>query len=169
MPFTSFGRFVDLLLMHSLLHSYVRNKGAKVLKDCVENLSQFAIEIQALTVSIERARGVIAEIDKEIHESGASMANLRENIRIRHLVRDIAATQEEIDSHDMEEAAKARRNFDQQYKVKKDEESNMQSKVHLCCTPPPRLVGLIIPFTVLSYWRRVELAQVAADDLGRRP
>jgi DNA repair protein RAD50 len=72
---------------------------------------------------------VIAEIDKEIHESGASMANLRENIRIRNLVRDIAATQEEIDSHDMEEAAKARRNFDQQYKVKKDEESNLQSKV----------------------------------------
>lgn len=87
-----------------------------------------------MTVSIESVRGVIAEIDKEIHESGASMANLRENIRIRHLIRDIAATQEEIDSHDMEEAAKARRNFDQQYKVKKAEESNLQSKV-LPCSP----------------------------------
>jgi len=56
------------------------------------------------------------------------MANLRENIRIRKLIRDIEATQGEIDSHDMEEAAKARRNFDHQYKIKKAQEDELHSK-----------------------------------------
>ena len=92
-------------------------------------------EVEALAVEIEGARDKIAVIDKEINESDASMGNLRENIRIRKLIRDIAATQDEIDSHDMEEAAKARRNFDQQYKIKKAQESELQSKVSVAPVP----------------------------------
>jgi len=109
--------------------SYVRDKGAKALKSCADNWEQCKSEVEALTVKIEGVRERISEIDKEINESGASMANLRENIRIRKLIRDIAATQGEIDSHDMEEAAKARRNFDHQYKIKKAQEDELHSKV----------------------------------------
>ena len=65
----------------------------------------------------------MAEIDKEINESGASMANLRENIRVRKLVRAIEATQTEIDSFDMEEAAKARRTFKEKYDGEKEREN----------------------------------------------
>ena len=91
-------------------------------------------KIRKFAISIENVRNSVAAIDKEINESGASMANLRENIRVRKLAREIVATQAEIDSHDMEEAAKSRRNFQEKYKVEKQKESEMQSKVsNGCC------------------------------------
>ena len=101
------------------------------MKECAENVDQFQAKIHELDRDLEGARQVIARIDKEINESGASVANLRDNIRLRKLIRDIAATQDEIDSHDMDEAAKAKRNFEDQYKVKKAEESELQSKVFI--------------------------------------
>ena len=55
--------------------------------------------------------------------------NLHGNIRIRKLIRDIAATQAEIDSYDMEGAAKAKRNFEDRYQTEKQKETEMQSKV----------------------------------------
>lgn len=57
------------------------------------------------------------------------MANLRENLRVRKLVKDIAATAEEIATYDMEEAAKARRNFQEKYNVEKEKETQKQSDV----------------------------------------
>jgi len=57
------------------------------------------------------------------------MTNLRENIRVRKLAKEIDTTQAEIDAMDMEQAAKARRQFDQKYNVEKQRETEMQSKV----------------------------------------
>lgn len=99
------------------------------MKECADNIEQYQKEIQDFVVEIEAVRDVIAKLDKEINEAGASISNLRDNIRLRQLVRDIAATQEEIDSHDMEEAAKAKRNFEDQYNVKKALETELQARV----------------------------------------
>jgi len=85
-----------------------------------------------MNAAIEDARDVISKLDKEINESGAAVTNLRSNIRLRRLIRDIAATQHEIDSHDMDEAAKAKRTFEDQYKVLKAQESELQSRVYFC-------------------------------------
>jgi len=57
------------------------------------------------------------------------MTNLRENIRVRKVAKEIDATQAEIDAMDMEQAAKARRQFDQKYNAEKQRETEMQSKV----------------------------------------
>ena len=57
------------------------------------------------------------------------MANIRENLRVRKLIQDIAATQAEIDSYDLEEAAKAKRIFEEKYNVEKQRETNLQSEV----------------------------------------
>ena len=78
---------------------------------------------------LETARGTIAVIDREVNESNASMTNLRENIRVRKLEKEIETTQAEIDAMDMEEAAKARRQFDLKYNLEKQRETEMQSKV----------------------------------------
>jgi len=74
-------------------------------------------------------RKTIADVDKEINEGGAFMAKLRDNLRIRNLMSDINDTQNQIDSYDMDEAAKAKRNFDEKYSVEKNRETEMQSKV----------------------------------------
>jgi len=71
----------------------------------------------------------IADVDKEINEGGAFVAKLRDNLRIRNLMNDINDTQNQIDSYDMDEAAKAKRNFDEKYSVEKNRETEMQSKV----------------------------------------
>jgi DNA repair protein RAD50 len=129
---------------------YVRNKSAKALKECGENIEQFQKEIQDLVSAIEGARAVISKLDKEINESGASVTNLRSNVRLRRLIRDIAEIQNEIDSHDMDEAAKAKRTFEDQYKVKKAQESELQSRVYIAVLLV-YLLYLMIFFTVCSY------------------
>jgi DNA repair protein RAD50 len=57
------------------------------------------------------------------------LTNLRENRRIRKLESDIQATQREIDSCDLEGAAKAKRNFEEKYQPEKDRENEIQQRV----------------------------------------
>ena len=84
----------------------------------------------------------MTDIQKEINESGASVANLRDNIRARRLVKQINEVQTEIDSHDMEEMAKARRNFDEKYKLAKEKEDNLRVEVWI--NSPVCAEGLLI-------------------------
>ena len=64
-----------------------------------------------------------------INEGGATLSNFRENLRIRKLMRDIEAADAELERHNMEEMAKAKRNFEEQYPIKKQAETEMQSQV----------------------------------------
>lgn len=108
---------------------YIREKRGRLLAECAEKIEHYESEIQDLGLKIETVRETIAKIDREINESGSTVSNLRDNLRIRKLVKDIAVTQAEIDSHDMEAAAKAKRNFEDRYQVEKQRETDMQSKV----------------------------------------
>lgn len=85
--------------------------------------------MQDLNKRLNDIRDVMTDIQKEINESGASVANLRDNIRARRLLKQINEVQTEIDSHDMEEMAKARRNFDEKYKLAKEKEDNLRVEV----------------------------------------
>lgn len=109
--------------------SYVKDKRARLLQECTAKIEELDAEIATLSRKLEDARKVLAAIDKEINESAASMANLRDNIRARKLVKDIAATQAEIDQYDLEEAAKAKRLFEEKYQIEKDKETELQSRV----------------------------------------
>ncbi|KAG2126539.1 P-loop containing nucleoside triphosphate hydrolase protein [Suillus clintonianus] len=114
--------------LNKIVERYVRDKRARLLVECTDRIEQFEQDIKDLVTNIENVRDAIAKIDREISESGSLVVNLRENIRIRKLSRDIAATQAEIDSCDMEGAAKAKRNFEDRYQVEKQRETEMQSK-----------------------------------------
>ncbi|OAX38147.1 hypothetical protein K503DRAFT_770797 [Rhizopogon vinicolor AM-OR11-026] len=114
--------------LNKVVERYIRDKRARLLAECADKIEQFEQDIKDLVTNIENVRDDIAKIDREISESGSLVANLRDNIRIRKLARDIAATQAEIDSYDMEGAAKAKRNFEDRYQVEKQRETEMQSK-----------------------------------------
>ncbi|KAL0961152.1 hypothetical protein HGRIS_006124 [Hohenbuehelia grisea] len=109
------------------IEQYVREKRAKRLQDCTERAEELAKDIEDLASQGDKIREVINRINREISESGASMANLRENIRARKLIVSISDTQKEIDSFDMEEAARARRNFKDKYEVSKAKENELQT------------------------------------------
>ncbi|KAF5382729.1 hypothetical protein D9615_002851 [Tricholomella constricta] len=104
-----------------------RDRRARQLEECAQNIEHHDRELKRLTESIDAARETIKEIDKEINASGASVANYRDNIRVRKLAREIIETQAEIDSHDMNEAAKAKRNFEDKYGKAKEKENQLHT------------------------------------------
>ena len=120
----------------------MREKRAQSLTDCAGRIEQYEGEITELGIKIEGVRETVAKIDREINESGSSISRLRDNIRMRRLVKDIEATQAEIDSYDMEGAAKAKRTFEDRYQVEKQRETEMQSKVSVA----PSFHGACITF-----------------------
>lgn len=120
---------VDALeMINKTIDRYIRDKRGRQLKDCEEKIENYQAEIQELGLAIEKVRDAISAVDREISDAAASMANLRENVRIRKLMRQIDETQAEIDSYDMEAVAKSRRNFDDKYAAEKERETEMQSK-----------------------------------------
>lgn len=107
----------------------MKAKRARALQDCTARIEELDAEIVQGEGKVKSARDVLASIAKEIDGGNATIANLRGNIRARKLVKDIADTQAEIDTHDLEEAAKSKRLFETQYQVEKDRETALQSKV----------------------------------------
>lgn len=86
------------------------------------------------------------------------MANLRDNIRARRLVRQINEVQDEIESHDMEEMAKARRNFEEKYKLAKEKEDNLRVEVGVyVCMCVMIECWLMITFDYSDRWSPVAL------------
>ncbi|KDR82825.1 hypothetical protein GALMADRAFT_112894 [Galerina marginata CBS 339.88] len=116
--------------MNKNVERYVKEKKARALEDCSSRLEQCDVQLQDLQGQIEGSRDVIASIDKEINESGATISNLRDNIIVQKLTKDIAKTQAEIDSYDMEEAARARRNYEDKYEPSKRREEKLGEVYH---------------------------------------
>jgi hypothetical protein len=74
---------------------------------------------------------LVQPCEKEIHESDSFLTNLRENERLRRLRKSIDENKVKIDAFDMEEAARARRQFDDKYAVEKKREGDMEAEVCL--------------------------------------
>ncbi|KAG5639217.1 hypothetical protein H0H81_005696 [Sphagnurus paluster] len=104
-----------------------QDRRARQLDECVQKLEIHDAELKRLTENIDQVRETIKDIDKEINASGASVANYRDNIRVRKLAKDILETQAEIDSHDMDQAAKAKRNFEDKYSKAKEKENQLHT------------------------------------------
>lgn len=123
--------------------SYTREKHEKRIALITEQLIGCTAELERTTSRLEDLRKEISALSKEVNESGAALSRLRENIRLRKLVRQIANLNDEIASHDMEQAATARKNFDEQYNREKTRETEMQSRVcQLLCLMLPSWQGL---------------------------
>lgn len=97
--------------------------------DCADKITEKEQQIQQLVQSVEDMRSRISQIDRAISESGATTATLRENLRIKKLANDITKIQAEIDGYDVDDAAKLRRNYEEQYPIEKAKETEMQTKV----------------------------------------
>ncbi len=132
----------------------VKQKTEQRLNDCNAKIADFEARIQNLNLQVEEIRAAIQAIDKEINEAGASMANLRENLRVRKLINDIADTQAEIDTYDIGEAAKAKRDFNEKYQAQKAKETRLQG---LVCDLSPHDMRFSSLASVFRPGRRVEV------------
>ncbi|KAI0822321.1 hypothetical protein BC628DRAFT_691139 [Trametes gibbosa] len=114
--------------MNKVIERYVREKRARRLREVTQQIENQEAKVQELVIKLENVRTAVGEIDKEINEAGMTMANLRENLRVRRLMRELASTQAELDAIDMEEAAKAKRIWTERWNVEKQKETDLQTK-----------------------------------------
>ena len=105
------------------------------MEDCTAALQESEARSKDLQVQIEDVRRTIASIEKEINESGATLSNLRDNIIVRRLKEKIETIDKDIASFDMEEAAKARRNYEDKYQPAKAKEQKLNEVVRSLSTP----------------------------------
>lgn len=111
------------------IERYVRDKRDRRLKECTAKIEELVNQLAELDRKRDEADKEGEGISKEIHESTATLSNLRDNIRARKLVKDITNTQAEINQYDIEEAAKAKRLFEERYMLEMDKETELQGKV----------------------------------------
>ncbi|KIK52043.1 hypothetical protein GYMLUDRAFT_372486 [Collybiopsis luxurians FD-317 M1] len=124
-----FNRSADKLAdLQKHVERYVQQRREQRQRECEAQLEDSNVEIKKLEKLVEEARERIAKIDKEINESGSTLSNLRDNVRLRKIAKQIQETQTEMDSYDIDEAARAKRNFSDQWKAKQDVEERLQQK-----------------------------------------
>ena len=116
---------------NKVIERYVRDKRDRRLEECSAKIEELEDQISELKRKLDDATKTDEALAKEIHESTATVANLRDNLRARKLVKEIADTQAEIDQYDLEEAAKAKRLFEEKYTIEKEKETALQSKVQV--------------------------------------
>ncbi|THU87035.1 hypothetical protein K435DRAFT_867671 [Dendrothele bispora CBS 962.96] len=115
-------------MVQKQIEKYIQQRQGQALKDCDVKLEQSKVEIRDINNRLEDCRKRIGEIDKEINEGGSYLSNIRENQRVRRLEKQITETQDEIDTYDMEEAAKARRQFKEKWEPGKARETALHTK-----------------------------------------
>ena len=123
--------FLQLRAFCDHFSRYVRNRGARRLQECTEQLAAKEAEIKNLQRGLDQQREQINAIGREIAEEGAYIIQLRENERFRKLKKNLRENQQKIGTYDMEVAAKARRQFDEKYGPAKKKESDMQAEVSI--------------------------------------
>ena len=95
-------------------------------------MSELAIEIQQVEGEVERLRTLVQKQDNDVSAAGADLANLRENLRLRKLQREIQETKDFIRSLKLEEASNAKEQFEEKWKKAKAAEDEAQSRVRSC-------------------------------------
>lgn len=111
------------------LSRYVRDKRGRRLQDCMQRSEDLERDITEFGEEVEDKRRIVADLNREIASGGSIVANLRDNLRVRRLQADIDATQTEIGHYDLEGAAQARQNFENQYANLKKKEDGLHGEV----------------------------------------
>lgn len=105
------------------------NRNRDILQECDDRIEQCGEEIKGHEAALEEIRNSLDAISKELNESQALSLTIAANERIRRTRREIAAIKGKIEAFDMEEAARARRQFDTKYLAEKRREADMESEV----------------------------------------
>ncbi|KAG6890641.1 hypothetical protein C0995_006617 [Termitomyces sp. Mi166 len=123
-----FNSSVDkLALTNKDIERYVKDRRARELTECAQNIEHSDTEIKKLSEDIEAVRTSIAALEKEIGASGTSVINYRSNVKARALAKELIDTQAKMDACNLDEAAKAKRNFEEKYPKAKEKENKLRT------------------------------------------
>lgn len=109
--------------------SYRKAQGDRKLKGLQAKLISLQESIEEQLKDVNNLRQEMTKIDTEIASGSGTMANLRDNIRLRKLQRDIAVQAAKMASLNLDEASKARQQFEEKYSKAKEEEEKTTHQV----------------------------------------
>ena len=154
---------IIILWLIPLFLRYTRDRIDQKLRHCIDKLSELELEIQQVEGEVERFRALVQKQDNDVSAAGADLANLRENLRLRKLQREIQETKDVINSLKLEEASKAKEQFEEKWGKAKAAENEAQARVRI--TSPNYRIGLS-PLAVLTTGGRAEFTPVPIRDPG---
>jgi septal ring factor EnvC (AmiA/AmiB activator) len=151
------------LWLTPLFLRYIRDRTDQKLRQCINKLSELETEIQRVEEEVERLRALVQKQDNDVSAAGADLANLRENLRLRKLQREIQETKDFIKSLKLEEASKAKEQFEEKWGKVKAAEHEAQARVRICL-----LISETshLSLVVLTTRGRAEFPTVSTRDLG---
>jgi DNA repair protein RAD50 len=79
---------------------------------------------------IEKMRVEVENLGAEVSSASTTLSNLKDNIRLRKISHDIAATDAELAGLNLEEASRARQQFDEKYPKAKASEEEATRQVY---------------------------------------
>lgn len=114
------------------VEEYIKDQGPRKLKDCREKVIDHQEAIQQSLADIEKMRVEVETLGTEVSSASTTLSNLKDNIRLRKISHDIAAVDTELGGLDLEEASRARQQFDEKYpRAKASEEEATRQSQHL--------------------------------------
>lgn len=129
-------------------NSYERQRRGRKLVEVTKQTNDIEARISDVQNGIEKLRDECRAVEKEIHASGAILANLRENARFRKLTKEVKHVNEEIASLDIEGAAKAKRQFESKWATAQEREQILNRGVSFFILE--RTIPLFLIFARLS-------------------
>jgi DNA repair protein RAD50 len=96
-------------------HSYADNDGDKRLRDCEQAVRDLDRQVHSRETALADLTDEIAKLSEQISQSTIEYTNLSENIRYREAQRAIKELDAEIETYDLEEAHRAKRQFETRY------------------------------------------------------
>jgi DNA repair protein RAD50 len=107
---------------------YIKDQGARKLKRCQEKIEDLQDALNRSTEDIAKLRADEDALAQEVSSANTTLSNLKDNIRLRKINRDIQEVETEKAGLDLEEASRARQQFDERYGPAKaqEEEANRQ-------------------------------------------
>ncbi|TFK64624.1 hypothetical protein BDN72DRAFT_963073 [Pluteus cervinus] len=109
------------------IEQYAKGRGKMQLAESQARIDETEARRQQILKEIDTVRAAVEAFQKEIYLSQVTVNNLQKNLTLRKLVREIADIQRQIEEINIEEMAKNRRNFEEQYAVLKTQEETLQN------------------------------------------
>lgn len=100
-----------------------------MLQEAENKLADIENRLGDLNQELNETQEQIDQFQQEILLNQVTMNNLQKNLNLRKLVRTIEETQAEMAKLDIEETAKARRNFDTQFAELEEKETSYHDAV----------------------------------------
>ncbi|GJJ13191.1 hypothetical protein Clacol_007442 [Clathrus columnatus] len=121
-----YNRSVDRIdQQNKVIMDYEKKRLGRKLIEVIRQTDDIESRIADAQKGIEKAREECRITEREIDASGATLANLRENARFRKLTKELKHIIDEIASLDIEEAAKAKRQFETKWATAQEREQNL--------------------------------------------